>query len=171
MLVLKIAVVLLAVLAAVVAVGASLPVQHVAHRRVDLKQRPDTVYAIVRDVERYPEWWPDITRIDMLESRDSRVRFREHLRGGPIIIEIIEDAPPARMRSQIADPDQPFGGTWTFAIEATPTGARLIITEDGEIYNPFFRFMARFVLGYTGTMDSFLRALGTKLGEHVDPVS
>ena len=53
----------------------------------------------------------------------------------------------------------PFGGTWTYRLEPTASGTRLTITEDGEIYNPTFRFVARFVLGYEGTMTRYLDAL------------
>jgi hypothetical protein len=60
--------------------------------------------------------------------------------------------------SRIADPNLPFGGTWTFEITPAPGGARLRITEDGEIYNPLFRFMARFIFGYEGTINGYLSA-------------
>jgi hypothetical protein len=41
------------------------------------------------------------------------------------------------------------------------------ITEDGEVYNPIFRFMSRFVFGHTHTMDAYLRALGKATGQEV----
>ena len=53
----------------------------------------------------------------------------------------------------------------------TDAGTRLTITENGEVYNPIFRFVSRFFLGYTSTMESVLRALGTKHGETVAPES
>lgn len=42
--------------------------------------------------------------------------------------------------------------------------SRLTITEHGEIYNPIFRTLARFVFGYTTTMDSCLAAIGRHFG-------
>ena len=41
----------------------------------------------------------------------------------------------------------------------------LRITENGEIRNVFFRFAARFFIGYTKTMEDYLNALGEKFGE------
>jgi hypothetical protein len=41
------------------------------------------------------------------------------------------------------------------------------ITEDGYVSNPLFRFMARFVFGYTSTVDSYMKSLGEKFGEQV----
>jgi hypothetical protein len=66
--------------------------------------------------------------------------------------------------TRVADPDQPFGGTWTFDIGPDSGGARLTITERGEVYNPVFRFIARFVFGYTATIEGYLRSLREKLG-------
>ncbi len=41
------------------------------------------------------------------------------------------------------------------------------VTEDGEIYNPFFRVMSKLVFGYHRTQESYLNALGQKFGEEV----
>ncbi len=38
----------------------------------------------------------------------------------------------------------------------TGSGSRVTITERGEIYNPIFRTLARFVFGYTSTMETCL---------------
>jgi len=39
------------------------------------------------------------------------------------------------------------------------------ITEDGDVYNLFFRFVSRFVIGHTRTIDAYLRALGKATGQ------
>ena len=77
---------------------------------------------------------------------------------------VVEQSPPSRFVTKIDDPGQPFGGTWTFEIVPVNEGrTRLTITERGEIYNPVFRALARFVFGYTGTMESFLKAAAQNL--------
>ena len=43
------------------------------------------------------------------------------------------------------------------------SGSRLSITERGEVYNPIFRALSRFVFGYTGTIESCLEAAKKKL--------
>ena len=40
---------------------------------------------------------------------------------------------------------------------------RFTITENGEVYNPIFRFLSRYVMGYTATMDRYLQAVQNKL--------
>ena len=42
-------------------------------------------------------------------------------------------------------------------------GTRVTLTENGEIYNPVFRFMARFVFGYDGTMRTYLDGLEARM--------
>lgn len=73
--------------------------------------------------------------------------------------------PPRRLVGRIADSKLPFGGTWTLEITPTPEGSNLRITERGWVSNSLFRFMSRFVFGYTGTLDSYLRSLAKKFGE------
>jgi hypothetical protein len=70
---------------------------------------------------------------------------------------------------RIADPDLPFGGTWTYDITPDADGSRLKITEHGEVYNPIFRFMARCVFGHERTMKAYLSALEKKLASESAP--
>ncbi len=44
-----------------------------------------------------------------------------------------------------------------------PQGSTLTITEDGEVYNPIFRFMSRFVFGHEATMAAYLSAAEKRL--------
>jgi hypothetical protein len=68
------------------------------------------------------------------------------------------------MVTRIADSKLPFGGTWAYEIVPASNSCTLTITEDGEVYNPLFRFVSRFVIGHTATLDGYLKALSTKLG-------
>jgi hypothetical protein len=75
-----------------------------------------------------------------------------------------------RCAAEDEDEDQrsglPFGGTWTFEVTPIGDGGSVVrITEDGEVYNPVFRFVSRYFMGYTATIDSYLKALGAKFGE------
>ena len=72
---------------------------------------------------------------------------------------------PSRRVTRIAEKNLPFGGTWTFDIADAPEGCVVRITEDGEVYNVIFRFMARFFFGYTSNMEGYLRDLGQRFGE------
>lgn len=166
---LYLAVVLVVLVAVVFAIGWFLPVGHVASRSATFARPPHDIYAAISDVATYPQWWGEISQVEMLPANTGRVRFREHMSSGPVVMEVVESVPPSRFVTRIDDPDQPFGGTWTFEIAAEAGGTRLTITERGEVYNPIFRFLSRFVFGYTGTMESFLHALGAKFGQSAAP--
>jgi hypothetical protein len=144
-------------------VGWLLPVGHEVSRSADVRRSPHETYAVVADVESYPTWWSDMVRVEMLPPQEGRIRFRQHMNSGPVVVEVVEASPPARFVTRIADPDQPFGGTWTWEIAPAGGGSSITITERGEVYNPLFRFMSRFVFGHTATLDSCLTALRTRL--------
>lgn len=72
-----------------------------------------------------------------------------------------------RLGCEINTANLPYSGSWTYLLERSGGGTVVRITEDGEVYNPVFRFMSRFVLGQTRTMDAYLRALGNAIGQSV----
>jgi hypothetical protein len=72
---------------------------------------------------------------------------------------------PKSLTRRILDKNLPFDGSWTYTLEPAANGTTVRITEDANIYNPVFRIMSRFVLGYTGTMDKYLEALGPATGQ------
>jgi hypothetical protein len=72
---------------------------------------------------------------------------------------IVEQQQPERLVTGIVKKGLPFGGRWTFEFASANGGTKLTITENGEIYNPFFRFVSRFILGYEGSIDAFFAAL------------
>jgi hypothetical protein len=152
-------------LAAVImsAVGATLPVKHRASRRARFRQPPQAIYAVVSGP---PDWRPDVKASAALPDVNGRKRWWEQdAHGKKIGYELIQDSPSRRV-TRIAGDNLPFGGTWTIEIAPlSPTGSEVRVTEDGEIYNVIFRFLSRFVFGYTGSIEAYLRNLGAKFGE------
>jgi len=67
--------------------------------------------------------------------------------------------------SRITDKGLPFGGSWDYRIERDGEGSKVTVTENGEVYNPIFRFVSRYVMGHTATLDKYLAALAAKTGE------
>jgi hypothetical protein len=131
----------LGAIAAVVAIiGWMLPQSHEASRSARFQQPRERLFAAVQQqVED--------------EQKTSDVRM-----------ELAETQSTSRLVMRVA-PGQAFGGTWTFEFVPDADGTRLTITERGEVYNPVFRFMSRFVFGHTATMDAFIEKLGKRLGE------
>jgi uncharacterized protein YndB with AHSA1/START domain len=169
--------VLVLLVAVVVLIGMMLPQDHVAARTVRVRQTPEQVFAIISDVEKVPTWRADVTRVEILPFENGRMMFREH--GSDAVTYRVEASEPPRRRVvRIADTNLPYGGTWTYDVtRAGGNGAgtdaapltQITITERGEVYNPIFRFMSRFVFSHHATIDAYLTALGKKVGESVTP--
>ena len=155
---------LVALMLLLIAVGYALPVSHVAAREAVLPVSPERVFAAIRNVEQYAAWRSDVEAVEMLAPPPA-LRWRERGSNGTITYELTDADPPRRLVSRIADPSLPFGGSWTYQLTPSGAGTRLVITEHGEVYNPLFRLMSRFVFGHTNTIDTYLADLGTHLGQ------
>ena len=143
----------------VAVVGLLLPRAHVASRSAVVHGTPDAVFARVGDPVASAPWRTSLSGIEVLPPVEGRVRWVEVSGGDRITFEFVERRSPDRLVTRIADPDLPFGGTWTFELAPEGSRTRVTITERGEIYNPVFRALARFVFGYTGSMDAYLSDL------------
>jgi uncharacterized protein YndB with AHSA1/START domain len=166
---LSVVAVLVVLVALMALIGRGLPQSHVAARRARFRQPPEILWAAITDVDDFPSWRPDVKRVERLPDRDGRPVWCEIGRHGRLTLEQVEAQPPRRLVGRIADPTLPFGGTWTYDIAVVEGGSTLTITENGEVYNPLFRFMARYLFGYHGTLEGYLKALGKKFNEAVVP--
>jgi Polyketide cyclase / dehydrase and lipid transport len=155
----------------IVAVGYILPVEHVAGRSIALRQKPESVFALISDFKQEPAWRSDVQQVEILPDHDGHVRFREKSARGSITMVVVDSMPPRRMVTEIDGKDLPFGGRWIFEILPDAETCRLNITERGRVYNPLFRFMSRYIIGYTGTMDGYLKSVARKFGESGSPVA
>ena len=147
----------------IIAVGWMLPVAHRATREATYRATPAHVFALITDVKSFPQWRPSVKQVEVLAPADGRSQFREIGKNGTILFQVESSQPDQRLVTRIADRSLPFGGTWTY--ELTPRGdsTNLRITEDGEVYNPLFRFVSRFVMGHTATIDEYLSDVGRRL--------
>jgi uncharacterized protein YndB with AHSA1/START domain len=141
----------------VTAIGYALPQGHVASVEDTIAAAPPAVFARISEPAKYPEWRTDVSRVELLGT--APLRWREHAGRDLVTFETVESRPPERLVVRIADADLPFGGTWTYELRADGTNTRLTITERGEVYNPVFRFVSRFFLSQTATMETFVAAL------------
>lgn len=148
--------------AALTGFGYMLPVAHTATRTAHFMAPPARVFTIIEDVERYPSWRPQVTRVEIVQ-RVPALRWREIDRDEAVTFEMEERRPAERLVTRIADPSLPFGGSWAFDLTASGGGTSLTITENGEVYNPIFRLMSRFVFGHTATIDQYLEDLRRRL--------
>ena len=154
-----------------VVVGMLLPRQHVATSTIELSKPPAEVWALVRDLGQVPAFWPEIKTSVRQLDRDGREVWLQTMKNGfalPLVIE--EDHPPTRLMTRIAiEGKAPFGGSWTYDLAESGMGSRLRVTEDGFVDNALFRVISK-LMGHHSTIDSYLTALGKRLGQPVKPV-
>lgn len=157
--------VLVAVVVVVIAIGYSLPVKHSAVREVRLRQTPAAIFGVITDNRAAPSWRSSVKTVEVLPDSGGKRRFREIGSDGSILFEVERAVPDRQLVTRIADPSLPFGGSWTYDLIPDGDSTTLRITEDGEVYNAFFRFVSRFVMGHTRTIDRYLQDLTNRLGE------
>ena len=154
-----IVVVLVGLIALIGVVGLLLPVRHVAAVRIHIRQPPERIFDVISDVAGAAEWRSDVERVEILSAPPAAPRWRETTGAGTLVMAVDESSAPSRFVTRIDDPGQPFGGRWIHELVPASDGTTVTITEEGEVYNPFFRFMSRFVFGHTATMDAALKKL------------
>ena len=150
--------VIVVIVAVVAVVGWMLPQHHrVSVSRV-YRATPSALFALITDVKSFPRWRSDVRSVEELPDEGGRRRWRESAgRGSPITYEVERMVPDQLLVGRIADKNLPFGGSWTYELAAAAAGqTTLTITEDGDVYNPIFRFVSRFVMGHTATISRYL---------------
>jgi uncharacterized protein YndB with AHSA1/START domain len=154
----------------VVVIGALLPRDHVATMTARIPAPPEDVWHTVTTPDAFPQWRREITRVEMLPATNNGPSWREHSSNGAITMVVDVAEPPRHLVGRIADDKLPFGGYWDYRIQPDGAHASVVtISEHGWVSNPLFRFVSRFVMGHTATIDQYLRSLGRKFGTDVSP--
>jgi Polyketide cyclase / dehydrase and lipid transport len=153
-------------LGSVFIVGVILPRQHKASAVASYRASAEHLYSLIDGSQ---EWRPDIKHSESFTDDSGRQLMRESSRDGSTIsYEVLERTSPTLLRRRIATEGLPFGGSWTYTLQPVGDHTDVKITEEGEIYNPVFRFVARFILGYNKSVDDYLKALGSATGQDVE---
>ena len=146
-------------------IGWLLPKAHSVSREAQFPEPPEAIWKAITDIEAMPEWRQGLKSVKHLPDKNGLPSWVETSASGTIPFETVVSQPPSRWIVRIADSRLPFGGTWTYEITPVAAGSRVRIREDGEVYNPVFRFLSRYVFGYSGTIDAYLKSLERRLAE------
>jgi len=157
--------ILVALVLAVLLVGAMLPEEHRATRTIATRQSPQAIWDAINDHTNEHSWRSDVASVQKLPDRNGHPVWQENYKdGNTLALETTESKPPTRMVRQIAE-EGPFSGRWEIDIQPTSSGSNVTITEIGKVSNPFFRFISRYVIGLTTQMEKYLTGLAAKFGE------
>ena len=152
-----------------VLIGSRLPKRHIASLSAQYSKQPEQLFGFISGSQ---AWRSDVKQESTEPGPAGKLLHHEtNHRGRTVTYEYFDVDPPRGLIRRIAGKDLPFAGTWAYSLEPSGTGTHVTITEDGEIPNPAFRFLSRFVFGQTRAMNTYLVELGRTTGERVTPVS
>jgi hypothetical protein len=149
-------------------IGTSMPIDHDATCTGVYHQNAERIFDAIADDGASIAWRTDLRSITSASGSGSIAVWRETNGQGQTVDyqTVVSVRPSLLIRQIVPDPGLQFGGVWTYRVGpyyagAISEGNSLQLSEHGQIYNPFFRFMARFVFGYESTMRTYLGQLGT----------
>jgi len=164
--------VIIAVVGFICIIGWSLPVRHQATVERTFRATPAQLFDLITNVTAFPSWRSEVTRVELLPDENGHRRWVEATKHGAPITYLVERMVPERLLvGRIANTDLPFGGSWTYELEPKGDGVTAVrVTEDGEVYNPIFRFVSRFVMGHDTTIRQYLAAVATRFPAVDEPI-
>jgi Polyketide cyclase / dehydrase and lipid transport len=136
----------------VLIIGYLLPVKHTASMRVSVNASPDIVWERLTGFKDFPQWRKDVKAVEVISDMEW-VEIDQH--NGKLPLRIINEEPGRLLVTQIMGHGLPFGGTWEFRLEPDGKETVVTITENGEVYNPIFRFVSRFIVGHVATIKRY----------------
>jgi hypothetical protein len=155
-------VVIVAVIAIVYLIGYFMPVKHVASaERIFSKSTPGHIWRSITTFNEYPLWRSGLKNVEVVDDKN----WKETSGGDTIHFYGESIEPEKHFVTRIMNKDLPYGGSWTYEIREGQNGTTLTITEYGEVYNPIFRFMSKYIFGHDGTIKKYLNDLEKHLNK------
>jgi hypothetical protein len=140
-------------------IGRSLPEKHIASQAKSFASSPEEVWNVVTNVAEWKSWRKGVKEVSMT-GMDT---FIERSSNGDVEYRISNSVPGVSHTTTIVTKDLPYGGAWNYVFEKEGTGCKLTITENGEVYNPFFRFMSKYIFGHDGTLKAYMSDLEARI--------
>ena len=118
--------------------GRALPREHIAEATVRLKQPPETVWAVIADFARHPEWSSGVTGIERLDDRAGKPAWRLKMGRYAFVLLITRSEPPRLVEGTIDDDSKIFSGRWLYEISPDTggpggSGSVVKLTEHGRV--------------------------------------
>ena len=149
--------------------GASLPEEHTATVRARIPVDADTVWALVSDPTRRPEWVERVARVVEGEVDGVHAWRQVDPTGDRFDFRIVEDRRPTLVIATARAEDLGMAARWTWTVEPADGATDVTLTEVGSIPNPLFRANWQLRRGPYVIIESDLRSLAEALGVDVVP--
>lgn len=136
----------------VLLIGYFLPVKHRVSIATTVHASPNQVWERLTDIRNYPQWRKDLKSVAAI-SDSQWVEIDQHDHRLPFSMIVNERF--RTLTTRIDGHDLPFGGAWVYTLEDRGATTTVTITENGEVYNPLFRFVSKFIMGHTATLKRY----------------
>lgn len=147
---------ILGLILTILAIGFVLPEKHIASVDGELDLSSEKVWELISEYEKFPEWRSNVSSVQPLSStawvevnaQNEQVKYKQ-----------TEKIDQQRLVTEIASKGLPYSGKWIFTIE--PKGGKTVLTieEQGEVYNPIFRFVSKFIIGHKSSINQYFADL------------
>lgn len=156
---------IVALVGAVGVYGSTLSAKHTASVSVTVNASREQVWALINDIEGFPTWLNDITKVETLPVQEGNRVFRQFMgRNSFVLVETISEA-PSRVKRTIADDNGPFTGSWDHVLTDAGNGqTTLTVTEEGTIKSAIPRAIMKLLFGYDYYLNRMAKQVKLKLG-------
>jgi hypothetical protein len=148
--------VMICIVLIIVILGYLLPVKHTVSMELSLDAGSKEVWQRLRDIKAYPQWRKRLQSVEM-QSDNSWVEVDK--RNHRLPLKIVSEEPMQKLVTEINDKNLPFGGTWIFTLRSGNGQTMVTIRENGEVYNPVFRFVSKYIMGHTASIKQYAKDL------------
>ena len=146
---------IISLVAIVYLIGLLLPVKHSATIEEVIPVNVEKVWDRITKVAAFSSWREGLDRIEITNDTEwTEVSGRNR-----IPMKVTEKIDYKRLVTMIDSKDLPFGGAWVYSLQPKGDSTLLTITENGEVYNPVFRFVSRFIMGHKSTLNKYMSSL------------
>ena len=153
-------------------IGVVLPRTFTAVRTASYGRPVAEVWKVITDFPATPTWRPGVIKVIRGVDAGGKPVWEETFRNNMALHLATEEfVPEKRLVRRIFGEGLPFTGRWIFALAPEGGGTRIVLTEEGDVPNPFFRFVSKVIMGHDRHLDKYLVDLGNKFGEKVSPSS
>jgi hypothetical protein len=152
----------------VIAWGTGLPMYHAAACSAIIDRNESVLFDTIENDAESPAWRTDVLRVVRLTDPAGKPLWVETDAHGSTVhyLETETSRADGRIVRVMDAPSAPYGGQWVYTFRsAEKNRTELAIRETGTIYNPVFRFAARYFFGYTSRMQDYIQDLGRKFGQ------
>ena len=121
-----------------------MPTEYLFESRWRLDATPAAVYEALREVEQYPQWWPQVVGVRRIDEVSGELRCRSLLPYDLVFVvhREVEDASSGLLRARL---DGDLSGTSQWTVRGDGDGAVAVFEESVEVRKRMVRAAGRLV--------------------------